>query len=117
MYRAMYEQMAEDAPDAARRHEHRAFTRCLELLEAAERNGSGSPQSAEALLFTSRLWSLLLEDLASEGNGLPDTLRASLISIGIWSMRQAEDIRQGRVNGFTALIEVTRMIGAGLEKH
>ncbi len=116
MYRALYDQMTEEAAAAVRSNEYRAFSRCLDLLEEAERAERGSRQSVEALLFASKLWTLLLEDLASDGNSLPDQLRASLISIGIWALRQAEDIRQGRVESFAALIDVTRTIRGGLEK-
>lgn len=114
MYRAVYDQMAEDASTAIRANEYRAFNRCLELLEAAQSKGHGSRESAEALVFVSRLWAILLQDLAADGNGLPDPLRASLISIGIWSLRHAEAIRQGGVKDFSALIDVTHTIRSGL---
>lgn len=116
MYKAVYDQMASDTADVIRRNERKAFDRCLELLRLAEEKGRGSRESVEALLFTSRLWSILLEDLASDGNGLPERLRASLISIGIWVLRQTEEIRQGSSAGFANLIEVTRSIRDGLRR-
>lgn len=116
MYQSLYAEMAAETADHIRENERAAFERSIELLEKAKARGRGSRESVEALLFVNRLWSVLLEDLAAEGNDLPDTLKASLISIGIWILRRAEDIRQGRSEDFSALIDVSRTIRIGLER-
>lgn len=114
MYETTYMAMLEDTTQQIREHERRAFDTAIDLLKKAQRAGRGTRESVEALLFVNRLWAVLLEDLADEGNGLPDALRASLISIGIWVLRRSEDIRQGRIEDFSALIEVSETIRNGL---
>lgn len=117
MYQALYAEMAEETAANIRDNERQAFERSIALLRAAQTRGRGSRESVEALLFLSRLWSVLLEDLAHPGNALPEALRASLISIGIWMLRRAEDIRLGRTSDFQALIDVSETICGGLERH
>jgi flagellar protein FlaF len=117
MYEATYMVMLEDTTEQIRANERRAFDTSIELLKRARDAGRGTRDSMEALLFVNRLWTLLLEDLADQGNGLPEALRASLISIGIWVLRRSEDIRQGQVDDFSALIEVSETIRNGLGRN
>lgn len=117
MYESTYRAMLEDTSEQIRENERLAFDRSVRLLKEAQRAGRGTRESVEALLFVNRLWTLLLEDLSNAGNGLPDSLKASLISIGIWILRRAEDIRQGKVDDFSALIEVSESIREGLGKQ
>jgi flagellar protein FlaF len=114
MYETTYIAMLEDTTEQIRDNERRAFDTAISKLRLAQQAGRGTRESVEALLFVNRLWTILLEDLADQGNGLPDSLKASLISIGIWMLRRAEDIRQGRVDDFSALIEVSETIRKGL---
>lgn len=114
MYETTYMAMLADTTEQIRENERRAFDRAIEMLRRAQKAGRGTRDSLEALLFVNRLWTILLEDLADEGNGLPEPLRASLISIGIWVLRRSEDIRQGSVEDFSALIEVSETIRNGL---
>lgn len=115
MYHSIYREMADEAASNNRADERRAFVRSIELLKLAQIKGCGSRESIEALFFATRLWTILLEDLAEEGNGFPDSLKASVISIGIWVLRRAEEIRQGKIDDFSALIEVSQSISNGLE--
>ena len=114
MYRSIYQQMTAETTANIRDNERRAFERSIELLKLARAAGRGSRESVDALLFVSRLWSILMEDLAHSGNGLPDVLKASLISIGIWVLTRSEDIRQGKSDDFSALIEVSQTVCGGL---
>lgn len=107
--------MADEAAASIRSNERRAFDRSIALLRTASERSRGSREWVEALLFVTRLWTILLEDLAHPGNGLPDRLRADLISIGIWILRQAESIRQGQSSDFAALIDVSCAIRNGLQ--
>lgn len=107
--------MAAQTTQSIRENERLAFERAIELLQIAQAKGRGSIESVKALLFVSQLWGVLMEDLAHPENGLPDSLKANLISIGIWMLRRAEDIRQGRIEDFAAMIEVSKMIGSGLK--
>ena len=117
MFESTYMAMLEDTTEQIRDNERRAFDTAIDLLKRAQRAGRGSRDSVEALLFVNRLWTILLEDLADQGNGLPESLRASLISIGIWVLRRSEDIRQGHVDDFSALIEVSETIRNGLGRN
>ena len=114
MYEATYVSMLEDTADRIRENERHAFDTAITKLKLAQQAGRGTRESVEALLFVNRLWTILLEDLADKGNGLPDSLKASLISIGIWMLRRAEDIRQGRLDDFSTMIEVSETIRKGL---
>lgn len=114
MYESTYVSMLEDTAERIRENERRAFDTAITKLKLAQQAGRGTRESVEAMLFVNRLWTILLEDLANQGNGLPDSLKASLISIGIWMLRRAEDIRQGRLDDFSTMIEVSETIRKGL---
>lgn len=114
MFESTYLEMLEDTTEQIRENERRAFDQSIGLLRRAQKSGRGTRDSVEALLFVNRLWTVLMEDLADDANGLPDTLRASLISIGIWVLRRTEDIRQGEIDDFSALIDVSEAIRRGL---
>ncbi len=116
MYQSIYNEMAAETTSSVRENERAAFQKSINLLKLAREKGHGTRESAEALLFVGRLWAVLLEDLANEGNGFPDSLKANLISIGIWVLKRAEDIRQGKIDDFSALIEVSELICNGLRK-
>jgi flagellar biosynthesis activator protein FlaF len=117
MYRSIYNEMLADTTDTIRNSERLAFDRSIELLVAARKSGNGTRESVDALHFTTKLWTVLLEDLADDGNSLPDSLKAGLISIGIWVLRRTEDIRLGKSQDFAALIEVSESIRRGLERR
>ncbi|WP_373504173.1 flagellar biosynthesis regulator FlaF [Aestuariivirga sp.] len=114
MHQSRYQAIAEDTTELARENERLAFTRSIALLRKAQAKGTESRECVDALFFVNRLWSLLLEDLADDDNGLPDALRSSLISIGIWVLRRAEEIRQGKSDDFSALIQVSESVSNGL---
>lgn len=117
MYEIAYRSMLEETAEQVRTNELRAFDRSIALLRSAQRAGRGSREAVEALVYVSRLWAILLEDLAAVGNGLPDSLKASLISIGIWILRRAEEMRQYDLEDFSSLIEVSEIIRNGLGQH
>lgn len=113
-HRAYREIAAEDG-SGARAGERRALARSIELLHRAEESGHQSRAAVEALLYTQRLWSVLVEDLAHPDNRLPVKLRADMISIGLWILREVEDIRSGARRSFKALIDTSSLIHGGLE--
>ena len=73
-----------------------------------------SRESVEAIYFVTRLWNILMEDLASPENGLPQELRANLISIGIWVLKEAERLRSEESDNFSGLVQVCETIRDGL---
>lgn len=115
MHQIAYSHVIDDAPGTARERERRAFDRSIELLEAAEAAGAKSREMVDALFFTRRLWSILLEDLASEDNALTDELRASLISIGIWVLRECEQVRLEKSDSVDGILGIMRTVRGGLQ--
>jgi len=115
MYKFYYTEVLDESPREARAQEHSALERSIELLQAANSKGSQSREAIEAIFFVRRLWGIFIEDLAKSENGLPPKLRADLVSVGLWVMRETEEIRQGRTQSFTALIDVSRTISEGLK--
>ena len=108
-------EIEEDSPTDARDRERQLLDRSIELLAKAADEGKNSFTRIEAVHFTIRLWSMLLEDLASTDNALPKELRANLISIGIWILREANAIRQGESENFSGILEITKIIRDGVE--
>jgi flagellar protein FlaF len=115
MYQFSYAEVHDESSKNARERERQALERSIEFLKAADAAGPSSRAATEAVLFVQRLWSVLLEDLASPENELPKALRAELISIGLWVMREADQIRLGKAGDFKGLIEVSTAIRDGLQ--
>jgi flagellar biosynthesis activator protein FlaF len=117
MYQQLYEEVAQEASERIRQDEQRAFRHAIGLMEKARKTRPNSREAVEAVFFLSRLWGVLLEDLAHEENELPTDIRARLISIGIWILKYAEDIRLGKKSDFLPLIEVSESISKGLDQR
>ncbi len=115
MYQFSYADVQTDSIADARDRERQLLTRSIDMLGEARQAGADSMQAIEALYFTNRVWTSLIEDLSSPDNALPKELRANIISIGLWLMREAEDIRQGRSDNFDGLIEVSQIIRDGIQ--
>lgn len=109
-----YAETLDETPALARERERAAFGRAVDLLRQAEPKGRHSRETADALIYLNRLWSVLIEDLASPENDLPQSLRANLISIGLWVMRQADLVRLDRSDDLSVIIEVMESISEGL---
>ena len=109
-----YAETLEDTPHQARERERAAIERAIGMLQHAQANGRRSREAVEAPQYLRRLWSVLMEDLASPENDLPEKLRADLISIGLWVVRETELIRQEKSDDFPGLIEVMKSIADGL---
>ena len=115
MYQYSYAEMVEDTAGDCRAREREAFDHAISLLKLAQEKGRDSRECIEALLFLSRLWSVLLHDLSHPENGLPDALRANLISIGLWVMKEADAVRLGQSENFQGLIEINSILRDGLK--
>ncbi len=114
MHQFSYADIVGDAVSLARQHEAEAMDHAVELLQRAKAKGSRSREATDAVVYIRRLWSYLIEDLASPDNDLPDRLRADLISIGLWIIKEAEQIRRNESENFDGLIEINGIIRAGL---
>jgi len=110
MYRLQYADIFEDDQALSREREGIALDRSIALMEVAQASTATPTDVANAIDFTSKLWTVLVEDLADTGNDLPTALRAQIISIGIWILRELEDIRTGKATGFADLKAVSQSI-------
>lgn len=110
-----YDDMLEDSSLDARAREAELFGRSIALMREADGAGPGSSARFEAGRFTERLWTRLMEDLASSSNMLPAALRADLISIGIFMLRELEPAVAGRQR-FEPLAAITEQLRAGLAR-
>lgn len=115
MYRFSYAEILEDSSDECRQRERMAFDHAISLLKIAAAKGAASIESSDAVAFVHRLWTVLIEDLMNPENGLPESLRAQLVSIGLWMMKEADMIREGQSQNFSALIDINTMIRDGLK--
>ena len=114
MYRLQYADILEDDQTMSRERERHALDRSIALMELAQADAATVTDVANAIAFTNKLWTVLIEDLADTGNGLPKALRAQIISIGIWILRGLEDIRNGKAAGFADVKAVSQSIRDGL---
>lgn len=115
MYQFSYSEVVDELPKEARARERQAIERSIGMLEDAESKGVDSRAAIDALVFTRRLWSLLIEDLAKPENDLPRQLRADLISIGLWVLQEVENIRVGKSKNFRGILEISKTIAEGLK--
>ncbi|MGH1418895.1 MAG: flagellar biosynthesis regulator FlaF [Hyphomicrobiaceae bacterium] len=114
MSRVSYSEIIEDGPAFARDNEKSAIDHSIALLEDAKSKGVNSREAIEAIWFTRRLWSVLMQDLSDPENELSDELRANIISIGIWVMRETAEIRLRKSENFQGLIDISKMLSGGL---
>ncbi|MTH98280.1 flagellar biosynthesis regulator FlaF [Roseibium sp. RKSG952] len=110
MYSQSYAETAEEFGANDRQNEAEALNIVISKLEMARASGANSPEAADALFYTRRLWAYFLENLAGEENALPENTRAELISIGIWVLKEAERLRQGEVESFDGIIDINEII-------
>lgn len=115
MYQFAYTDVLNESTGTARDRERMMFDRAIEMLEAAEAAGAKSLEADKAIIFSRRVWQLLVDDLSQEGNALAPELRANLISIGIWILKECEAIRLGKSENFRGIIDVTQSIRDGLK--
>ena len=114
MHTLRYAEIMEDDQQEARQRERFALDRSITLLELAAVEGASAADVAAAIVFTSKLWTILIEDLANPGNGLPKPLRGQIISIGIWILRELDGLRNAPEAKFDDIISVSKAIRDGL---
>ncbi len=114
MIRVNYAEIEADAVADSRQRERQLLDSAVELLERAVAEGPHSMATVEAMHYSARIWTHLLNDLAGPDNDLPNELRASLISIGIWVLREADAVRQGESEAVGEILDITKIIRDGL---
>jgi flagellar biosynthesis activator protein FlaF len=109
-----YTEMLQDDQKDARERERVALNRSISMMERAALPDTSPAERANAIVFTTKLWTVLIEDLAAPDNGLPRELRAQIVSIGIWILRELEKVRSEESQQFSDVIEVSKAIRDGL---
>jgi flagellar biosynthesis activator protein FlaF len=115
MYQFSYAEIMDDGVADAKDRERQVLSRSIELLQAASEKGQNSQASVEAVYYTRRVWTSLVQDLASSENQLDKEVRANLISIGIWILKETEKIRLRESSNYQAIIDITTIIRDGLK--
>lgn len=115
MIREAYETAAEESSQEARGRERQALSHGIKLLERLKDGNLRSPESIDAFLYISRLWTCFIQDLYHPDNGLPEKLRGDLISIGMWILREVDMLREQKSGDVTPLIEINSLIRDGLK--
>ncbi|MBX2856162.1 MAG: flagellar biosynthesis regulator FlaF [Rhodobacteraceae bacterium] len=93
--------------------EYQVFQRVTALLKAAARPETPFSDVAQAVLQNTRLWMVLMVDLASDGNELPDALRANLVSLGNFARKHGNQVLSGEED-VRPLIELNTAVMRGL---
>lgn len=115
MIRVSYAEIESDSLVGSREREQQLLDQSIALMDQAIKDGPNSMATVEAMHFTIRLWTYLMQDLAEPENELPDDLRASLISIGIWILKEADAVRIGEQGSIAEIRDITAIIRDGLK--
>jgi len=115
MIRVSYAEIESDSLVGSREREQQLLDQSIDLMDQAIKDGPNSMATVEAMYFTIRLWTHLMQDLAEPENELPDDLRASLISIGIWILKEADAVRVGEQGSISEIRDITVIIRDGLK--
>lgn len=115
MIQVSYAEIESDSLVGSREREQQLLDQSIAMMDQALKDGPKSIAAVEAMHFTIRLWTHLMQDLAEPENELPDDLRASLISIGIWILKEADAVRMGEEGSVAEIRDITVIIRDGLK--
>ncbi len=115
MFQFSYAEIMEDDPNIARDRERQILERSIELLKVAKERDNYGKDAIEAIFYTRRVWTRLVDDLKQPENELPVELKANLISIAIWILKECEQIRKRNSKNFQGIIDITTIIKDGLK--
>ncbi len=114
MYKMSYAEIMEGSARAAREREKAALDRAIALMTAAEAMDTASPEVGDAVAYVQKLWTFFIENLSDPRNELNDVLKRDLIAIGVWAVAESDRVLADPSKGFSALIDVNKMIRDGL---
>ena len=117
MFNHAYSEAIEDEQGEARAQEQQAIADSIAAMEQSDLEPSHVGKRVEAIYFVVRLWSHLLNDLASGENASAPELKAGIISIGIFILRHVEKMRKDTTLTFAPVIEISNTILAGLKNE
>lgn len=114
MYKMSYAEIMEGSARAQREREKAALDRAIALMTAAEARSTGSSEVTDAVAYVQKLWTFFIENLSDPRNELNDSLKRDLIAIGVWAVAESDRVLANPSKGFSALIDVNKMIRDGL---
>ena len=117
MIQFAYSDVLEDDQTSAKEREFELFQEGIGLMKASDAEPAHIGKRAEAIYYNSRLWTRLLDDLASAENALTDELKANLISIGIFVIKHFGKMREDKSLDFSIAIELSETINRGLSSE
>lgn len=96
--------------------EYQVFARVTGLLKEASGPDGSFVDLAHAIHENTRLWTVIMCDVASDDNGLTDMLRAQIFYLGEFSLKHAREVL-ARSADAEALIEINTIIMRGLRQQ
>lgn len=114
MYKMSYAEIMEGSASDQRAKEKAALDRAIALMTAAEAKDTNSSEVNDAVAYVQKLWTFFIENLSDPRNELNDALKRDLIAIGVWAVAESDRVLSDPSTGFSALIDVNKMIRDGL---
>ena len=109
-----YSEAVEDGQQTARHEERVILELSVEKMLLSDENQADKQKRIEAINYTTRVWSYLLNDLASTENESADEFKAAMISIGIFIMKHLDRMRKEPSVPFKPVCEISKTILEGL---
>ncbi len=114
MYKMSYAEIMEGSAREQREKEKAALDRAIALMTAAEAQATSPDEVNDAVAYVQKLWTFFIENLSDPRNELNDDLKRDLIAIGVWAVAESDRVLADPSKGFSALIDVNKMIRDGL---
>ncbi|MBY7649309.1 MAG: flagellar biosynthesis regulator FlhF [Candidatus Liberibacter europaeus] len=110
-----YDEIAQESLSESRKRERYILDHSIRLLSDAHNCKKNSSIIVEALFYTTRVWTVFVQDLISENNQLSEDLKLNLISIGLWVLEECERIRKNESNNYQGIIDIISIVRDGLK--
>ncbi|AHA27760.1 flagellar biosynthesis regulator FlaF [Candidatus Liberibacter americanus] len=113
--RQYYNEIVQGSSEEARKRELWIINESISLLSNAKECEKNSIEIVKALFYTTRVWTIFVQDLISENNQLPNDLKLNLISIGLWILEECALIRRNKSDNYQGIIDISAQIRDGLK--
>ncbi|MBL0848502.1 MAG: flagellar biosynthesis regulator FlaF [Candidatus Liberibacter ctenarytainae] len=109
-----YDESIKESFSESRNRERIILDKSISLLSNARHCEQDNREIIESLSYTTRIWTVFIQDLISENNQLPEDLKLNLISIGLWIIEECARIRRNESNNYQGIIDLISLIRDGL---
>lgn len=114
MLNRAYSEVTEDGQQDARAGEREVIKNCIEQMQSSDDMPGDKIMRIKAINYVMRVWSYLLNDLASDENHSSDEFKARLISVGIFIVKHTDKMRKNPDMTFKPVKEISEIILEGL---